>query len=136
MKLKMKKLVDIIKFDRLDSLIRHAATGSPEKLAERLGISRGGLFNLIAFLKDEMHAPVYYNKNRCSYMYSFIPEFYLGFERERTVTSEKSNTYGKCEKSDKNGNIIKVEIEINENYFNLIDENEINEFYNENEIFV
>ena len=57
-----------------------ASTGSPEDLAERLGMSRSSLFELIAFLKEEMRAPIIYSKNRQSYMYEYPPNFYLGFE--------------------------------------------------------
>jgi len=110
----MRKLVDLLTLDRLDSLIRRAATGSPEELAEKLGISRSWLFELIAFLKEEMYAPIVYNKNRCSYIYSYPPKFYLGFERDRLNTSE--NLYyhvGGDEKTKKN-NKIKIEIEVDD----------------------
>ena len=59
----MKRLVDLIKLDRLDALVRRQATGSPEQLSGRLGMSRSSLFELIAFLRDEMQAPIRYSKS-------------------------------------------------------------------------
>lgn len=76
----MKRLVDLIKLDRLDALVRRQATGSPEQLSGRLGMSRSSLFELIAFLRDEMQAPIRYSKNLRSYIYEYVPKFYLGFE--------------------------------------------------------
>jgi hypothetical protein len=50
----MKRLVDLLTLDRMDSLIRRQATGSPNNLANRLGISIRSLYELIAFLRDDM----------------------------------------------------------------------------------
>lgn len=41
----MRRLVDLVKIDRLDNLIRRKATGNPEELAERLELSRSSLFD-------------------------------------------------------------------------------------------
>lgn len=80
----MKKFSDLRTLDRLDYLIRLQATGPPNDLARRLGVSRSNLFELIAFLRDEMKASVRYNTYITSYMYDFLPNFYLGFERDRS----------------------------------------------------
>ena len=88
----MEKSVDLGKLKSLDCLIRQVATGSHGELAERLSISRSGLFDLIAFLKEEMQAPIYFNQNRLSYMYLFTPDYCLGFAGERLATTEKKNT--------------------------------------------
>ena len=101
--------------DRLDNLIRRTATGCPEALAELLGISRSGVFDLITFLKEDMHAPIYYNRNRCSYMYSYIPKFYLGFEHDRSTISETNTAFECSDNTGKNVKKVKVEIEIDEN---------------------
>jgi len=76
----MKRSVDLIALARLDNLIRHKATGSFEDLAEILEMSRSNLFNLMKFLREEMNAPVVYNKNIVSYIYSYTPKFSLRFE--------------------------------------------------------
>jgi len=90
----MKRLIDIVKLSRLDSLIRRAATGSPEELARRLDMSRSSLFELISYLKEEMGAPIIYNRNRPSYMYSYTPKFFLSFERDNLKSSEMISTHG------------------------------------------
>jgi len=125
----MKRLVDLVKLERLDNLIRHAATGRPEKLAERLEISRSNLFELITFLKEEMCAPIIYDRNRPSYVYSYTPKFYLGFERNRLITAEMSNTYNGNENHKRN-NKIKVELEIDDNDFILDNDIDFRDLYN------
>jgi hypothetical protein len=90
----MRRLVDLAKLDRLDRLVRRQATGTPVQLAERLGMSRSSLFEFISFLRDEMRAPVRYSKCIGSYVYEFVPKFYLGFERDRLSATELYGTYG------------------------------------------
>jgi hypothetical protein len=91
----MRRLVDLVKLERLDGLIRRHATGSPGELAERLGMSRSSLFELIAFLRDDMRAPVRYSQHFNSYVYEYIPRFYLGFEKERLSATVLRDTYGR-----------------------------------------
>ena len=114
----MKRLVDLVKLDRLDHLIRKAATGRPDDLAELLDISRSTLFEMIKFLRDDMRAPVIYSTNRASYMYTYTPKFYLGFERKQTDSKEKDNTYGGNSKEENND---QAEIENDEEMFCLDD---------------
>jgi hypothetical protein len=97
----MRRLVDLVKLDRLDTLVRRQATGSPEHLAERLGMSRSSLFEFISFLRNEMHAPVRYSKSLNSYIYEYVPGFYLGFEKERLSSSQLYNTYGRADEEKK-----------------------------------
>ncbi|MDR2057971.1 MAG: hypothetical protein LBP83_06785 [Dysgonamonadaceae bacterium] len=84
----MKKLVDLVKLDRLDNLIRREATGTPDELAEKLRMSRSNLFEFISFLKYEMSAPIFYNKVKASYIYTYVPKFYLGFEMNKLQKTE------------------------------------------------
>jgi len=150
----MKRLVDLIKLDRLDYLIRRAATGTPEELAKRLEMSRSSLFELITFLKEDMRAPIVYIRSRPSYVYSYTPQFYLGFERERMNAADMADTYGggedneiknnfECERLEPDemtntfgGGInegkkkkIKVEIEINDDDCILDDDIDFNDLY-------
>jgi len=87
----MKHLVDLEKLDRLDTLIRRKATGCPDVLAQRLGISRSSLFEIISFLREVMKAPIRYNHCIPSYEYIFLPKFHLNFDRDRL------NEIGMCE---------------------------------------
>jgi hypothetical protein len=85
----MKKIVDLAKLDRLDRLIRLRATGDPDSLAKRLGISVGSVKAYIRFIREGMQAPVRYNMYIQSYMYDHPPNFYLGFERDRSKQVEQ-----------------------------------------------
>jgi len=90
----MKHLVDLVKLDRLDNLIRRKATGCPEDLAKQLELSRSTLFEIISFLRIEMNAPIIYNKYSLSYEYEYPPKFYLGFERDRINLAEIQSISG------------------------------------------
>ena len=72
----MKRMVDSIKLDRLDRLIRQKATGTPDELAKRLEISRRNLSEMIVLLKEEMKAPIIFNHNKQSYVYEYFPNFF------------------------------------------------------------
>ena len=100
----MSRKVDLEKIARLDYLIRHKATGNPDELAERLDMSRSTLFDLIAYLKEEMNAPIVYDRDRLSYTYSYPPKFYLGFEPVHEV-NETFDSARKEEKKRKDGDI-------------------------------
>lgn len=89
----MKHLIDLVKLDRLDGLIRRRATGKPADLAKRLNMSRSSLFEFICFLRVEMRAPIIFNKYVCSYEYAYPPKFYLGFERDRINQTETQNVF-------------------------------------------
>ena len=86
----MRRLVDLVKLHRMDQMIRSKTTGAPKVFAERLEMSRSSLFELIAFLKEEMKAPIIYNKQKKSYVYSYPPKFYLGFDRLEPAKNKKS----------------------------------------------
>jgi len=94
-------LVDLVKLDRLDNLIRRKATGSPEELAQRMGLSRSRLFQILSFLRIEMKAPIRYNRYVCSYEYEYLPKFYLGFEHDRLNETAIDNVYGGTENNQK-----------------------------------
>lgn len=57
------------RIERIDSLIRLHATGSPHELAARLQISPSQLYQTIKFMKEELEAPVYYSRDLNSYCY-------------------------------------------------------------------
>lgn len=52
-------------------------TGSPKKLASKLAISERSVYHYIAFMKKELHAPIVYNYQNQTYVYSEDWEFKL-----------------------------------------------------------
>lgn len=67
--------VDILcRLKRIDDLIRTKATGNPDQLARRLGISRRCLFDYLQLMKDN-GAPIKYCPSRCSYFYEVEGQF-------------------------------------------------------------
>lgn len=65
----MSKLFEQLRqLERLDQLIRLKATGCPERLATRLGISKRQLYRLIGELRN-IGFPIEYCKSRQSYYY-------------------------------------------------------------------
>ena len=65
----MKSLKQLFVLKRLNYLIRIEATGTAEKCAEKLGISRATFFRYRNVLL-EMEAPIEYCHDRQSYVYS------------------------------------------------------------------
>jgi predicted DNA-binding transcriptional regulator YafY len=63
-------LRQIERMQYIDQLIRLKSTGCPEDFAEKLGVSRRQLFNIIEELKI-LGAPIYYNKEYKSYCYEY-----------------------------------------------------------------
>jgi predicted DNA-binding transcriptional regulator YafY len=62
-------MIAISRLIKLDHLIRMKATGNPEQLADKLGVSRRCVFDYINILK-ELGAPVAFSKSRTSYYYT------------------------------------------------------------------
>ena len=60
---------DLFLFQRIDHLIRTAATGTPKALAKRLEMSECSVYRLIGRLKDEGF-PIAYDKSRQCYYYT------------------------------------------------------------------
>lgn len=62
--------IDFTRVMSIDFLIRHKSTGNPESLASHLGISKRTLFETLNFMKDSLHAPIIYDRYRCTYLYN------------------------------------------------------------------
>ena len=122
----MKRLIDLVKLDRLDSLIRRKATGNPTDLAKRLKMSVSSMYDLLRFLKTEMKAPIKYDTDRPSYVYEYTPKFYLGFERD--VGTDDMNTFGRDLDANSKKKI-KVEIKIDDDKFILDEDIDFNDLY-------
>ena len=56
-------------FIRLHELIQAKQTGSPKQLAEKLEISERNVHYYIAFMKNEMKAPIIYDTVNETYIY-------------------------------------------------------------------
>lgn len=56
------------RMERIDQLIRIKGTGTAEQLAEKLGISRRSVYNLLSEMKDR-GAPIKFDQFRGSYYY-------------------------------------------------------------------
>jgi predicted DNA-binding transcriptional regulator YafY len=64
---------------RIDYLIRTRATGTPEQMAQRLGISRSTWFNYIAVLKTDLDFPIEYDRQAQTYYYNRPGIFQMGY---------------------------------------------------------
>ncbi|MBX2929126.1 MAG: hypothetical protein KF852_14915 [Saprospiraceae bacterium] len=60
---------DLFYFERIDALIRRGATGTPEALALRIGLSRRHLLRLIGALREQGF-PIAFDKCRSTYYYT------------------------------------------------------------------
>jgi len=78
----MTLLEKIRQIERLDSLIRRRATGSPKELATRLGTSERYVYKLIKLMK-KLGAPVYFDYNSNSYCYEEEVFFSIGFQLKK-----------------------------------------------------
>ena len=56
-------------FIRLHELILAKQTGSPKQLAEKLELSERNVHYYIAFMKNEMKAPIVYDSKQETYWY-------------------------------------------------------------------
>ncbi len=64
--------------ERIDRLIRLRATGTPESMASRLGISKTKLYRIINIMK-RFNAPVIYDLEKKSFIYENSVGFNFGF---------------------------------------------------------
>ena len=77
--------------ERIDRLIRMQATGSPEYLASRLGISKPTLYRIIRTMKT-LNAPVVYDYSLQSFVYEKAVGFQFGFFVEPGSVSSTSGS--------------------------------------------
>ena len=61
--------MDVRVFIRLNELIITKQTGSPKQLAQKLEISERSVHYYIAFMKNEMKAPIVYDNKLETYLY-------------------------------------------------------------------
>jgi|GEM_PF-371729 len=65
----------------LDHLIRTHATGTPEQLARKLGLSTSGWYRLRDTLVNDLDWPLAFDPYRCTYYYTENVKFIIGFKR-------------------------------------------------------
>lgn len=75
--------IDINHYKRIDTLIRLKNTGSPDRLAEQLGISKRQTLKILKEMKEYFHAPINYNRFRKTYYYTEDGFFVLGFQKSK-----------------------------------------------------
>ena len=68
------------RLQRIDQLIRLKATGPPQELADKLGVSKRTVYEYIQALKD-MGAPICYCKVSKSYLYEENGRFEINFKK-------------------------------------------------------
>ena len=69
--------------ERIDTLIRHRATGSPDDMAEKLGVCRSTWFNYLRLLTEDLHFPIDYDPDNQTYFYTANGVFKVGFEQDK-----------------------------------------------------
>lgn len=77
----MSLIIYIDRIKRMDGLIRRKATGTPKTLASKMGISKRRIYEYIVELK-EMGAPIAYNRDRGSYVYTEDGFFDVSFRKK------------------------------------------------------
>ncbi|MEW7289741.1 hypothetical protein [Aquimarina sp. 2304DJ70-9] len=73
--------------ERIDQLIRMQATGSPDELAYRLGISKTKLYRIIKVMK-QLDAPIEYDFSIQSFVYEQAVGFTIGFFTRELPSNE------------------------------------------------
>ncbi|GAA4274323.1 hypothetical protein U6A24_15210 [Aquimarina gracilis] len=64
--------------ERIDRLIRLQATGSPDQLAIRLGVSKAKVYRVISTMRS-LNAPILYDVSIQSFVYEALVGFRFGF---------------------------------------------------------
>lgn len=67
--------------ERVDALVRLKATGTPDEMAEKLGISRSTWFEYLNVLTNDLGFPIAYDSNRKTYFYMEDGTFSFGFKK-------------------------------------------------------
>lgn len=65
----MRFIKQVERLQKLNKLIRQKNTGTPDELAERLGLKRSQLYEVIELLKTH-GAPIEYSRKMCTFYYS------------------------------------------------------------------
>ncbi|MCB0854538.1 MAG: HTH domain-containing protein [Bacteroidetes bacterium] len=75
--------------ERVDGLIRRKATGSADELAQKIGVSRSTIFEIINCMKT-MGAEIEYSNIKRSYHYIVEKDLAIGFVTPNKINGGKS----------------------------------------------
>ncbi len=76
---------------RIDNLIRRRATGNPGEFARRLGMSISGIHYALRKLKEDLGAPIAYDKKLVCYYYQEEGLIEMGFRTLSEIEQRKIN---------------------------------------------
>ncbi|MCD7901337.1 MAG: hypothetical protein LUH22_16170 [Bacteroides sp.] len=63
------KYIDLKKILYMDSLIQRKCTGSPDRFARKIELSRSALFEYLAYMRNELMLDIVYNNYSETYSY-------------------------------------------------------------------
>lgn len=64
--------MDIKKIIKINDLIASGRSGTPRNMAIQLGVSERMLYHIIKFMKEELDAPIKYDRNKMRYYYDGV----------------------------------------------------------------
>ncbi|MFA0962885.1 HTH domain-containing protein [Roseivirga sp. BDSF3-8] len=67
------------RLSRLDQLIRLRCTGTPQELADKLGLSKRMVYEYLNAMRD-LGAPIAYSNIEKSYFYVGLGQFFIGYK--------------------------------------------------------
>lgn len=88
--------------ERIDTLIRLRATGTPDDMADKLGISRATWFRWLEQLTEDLGLPIAYDEYRGTYYYSKRGVFMIKFIEDpenEPASSQLSSNYLQLKKA-------------------------------------
>ena len=77
--------INIKKVKEIDALIQQRNTGKPGEFAHRLGMSVSNLHYLLRLLREELNAPIVYDRQLKSYRYSTAGSIVLDFVKDENI---------------------------------------------------
>ncbi|GAA0891736.1 hypothetical protein GCM10009122_14150 [Fulvivirga kasyanovii] len=74
--------INIKKVRQANQLLQGENTGRSKEFARKLNMSESSLFYLIKLLKEELHAPIVYDRTLQSYKYDVKGSIVIGFFKQ------------------------------------------------------
>lgn len=89
----MEFIRQIERFQLLNKLIKDQRTGSPEKLAERIGVSRRQLYVYLEYLKD-MGVDIQFSRKMNSFVFACHKQIRIDWRFEVLEATEVKDVFG------------------------------------------